>query len=397
MTDVPVDVHQATELRRRIGGSAAGAITSTEPSCDGRVDGTPATLGSSAALDALRQRVDAELSHLVDRKTAELPDKGLVPWVQLLRTFVVEGGKRMRAVFCYLGFRGAGGAPRDPSVMAAAAALELFQACLLIQDDIIDRSELRRGRPTLHRQLAAWRSRRGDFSDSDAYGQSIALLLSDVCLGWAWELVGQSIADPKCAVTVRALFDRMLIDVNYGQSLEMLLMAERSFSVQQGLTVTRYKTGSYTIEGPLQIGAALAGASPELHRAYAEFGIPAGEAFQLRDDLLGVFGPPDNTGKSNFDDLREGKPTVLFSLALLRSSAASAVRLRAQYGRPDLDSQGAEELRELIQASGAVAAVEEMIEERSRRALACLEKSPMDADAREALAALINAALYRDR
>ena len=397
MTDVPGHVHLATDLRRRTNGSAAGAITSAEPERDATAETVPPPLGSAAALDAIRQRVDAELSHLVDRKTAELPDEGLVPWIQLLRTFVVEGGKRMRAVFCYLGFRGAGGAPSAPSVMAAAAALELFQACLLIQDDIIDRSELRRGRPTLHRQLAAWRSQRGDLSGSDAYGQSIALLLSDVCLGWAWELVGQSIADPKCAVTVRALFDRMLIDVNYGQSLEMLLMAERSFSVHQGLTVTRYKTGSYTIDGPLQIGAALAGASPALHRAYAEFGTPAGEAFQLRDDLLGVFGPPDSTGKSNFDDLREGKPTVLFSQALLRSSAAAAARLRVQYGRPDLDSQGAQELRELIRASGAVAAVEGMIEERSRRALAGLEKSPMDADAREALAALIKAALYRDR
>jgi geranylgeranyl diphosphate synthase type I len=341
--------------------------------------------------------VDAELARLVDQKLKELPDEGLVPWIQVLRSFVVEGGKRMRAVFCCLGFRGAGGDPNAHSVIAAAAALELFQACLLIQDDIMDRSELRRGRPTVHRQLAAWKSERGGASDADAYGQSIALIMSDLCLGWAWELVSQIITDPQRAAAVRALFDRMLIDVNYGQGLEMLLMAERGYAVRRGLTVARYKTGTYTVEGPLQVGAALAGASAELHRAYADFGFPAGEAFQLRDDLIGVFGPPDHTGKSNIDDLREGKPTVLISLALERSNAAQATRLRAQYGRPDLDSAGADELRELIRASGAVAAVEEMIEERARRALSGLEQAPMDAEAREALAALIKAALYRDR
>lgn len=341
--------------------------------------------------------MDAELARLLDQKMKELPDEGLMPWLQVLRTFVVEGGKRMRAVFCCLGFRGAGGDPNAHSVIATAAALELFQACLLIQDDIMDRSELRRGRPTVHRQLATWRSQRRDPSSADAYGQSIAMILSDLCLGWAWELVSQSIDQPQRAAAVRTLFDRMLIDVNYGQALEMLLMAERGFSVQQGLTVSRYKTSTYTIEGPLQIGAALAGATPELHRAYAEFGRPAGEAFQLRDDLLGVFGPPDSTGKSNLDDLREGKPTVLFSLALERTGAAQAARLRAQYGRHDLDSAEADELRELIRATGAVAAVEEMIEERAQRALACLEQAPMDAGAREALAALIKAALYRDR
>ena len=351
----------------------------------------------SLEYDTVRQRVDVELARLVDQKREELPDEGLVPWLQLLRSFVVEGGKRMRAVFCYLGFRGAGGDSNEPSVIAAAAALELFQACLLIQDDIMDRSELRRGRPTLHRQLAAWRSQHGDAGGVEAYGQSIALIMSDLCLGWGWELVSQRIADPQRAVAVRALFNRMLIDVNYGQGLEMLLMAERGYSVRRGLTVARYKTGTYTIEGPLQVGAALAGATPELHRAYADFGFPAGEAFQLRDDLLGVFGPPDSTGKSNLDDLREGKPTVLFSLALERTSGAQAARLRAQYGRPDLDSAGAEELRELIRATGAVAAVEEMIEQRARQALAGLAQAPMNAEARDALAALIKAALYRDR
>lgn len=362
--------------------NAACAATNTSP---------------AAASDALRQRVDAELARLIDQKMQELPDESLLPWIELLRTFVVEGGKRMRAVFCYLGFRGAGGAANAPSIIAAAAALELFQAYLLIQDDIIDRSELRRRRPTLHRQLADWKRLRGDAKNSDAYGQAIALLLSNLCLGWAWELLQQNIPDPLRAATVRALFDRMLLDVNCGQSLEMFFMAERCFSVRQGLTIARYKTSSYTIKGPLQVGAALAGATPALDRAYADCAAPAGEAFQLRDDLLGVFGPPDATGKSNLDDLREGKPTVLFALALERSGAVQAARLRTQYGRSDLDSAGAEELRELIRATGAVLDVEEMIAERARRALAGLEQAPMDAEAREALAALIQAALYRDR
>ena len=360
-------------------------------------ESSPVLSSTSVLNNTLRQQVDAELARLVAEKLKELPDEALVPWGQILRAFVVEGGKRMRAVFCCLGFRGAGGDPGSRSILKVAAALELFQAFLLIQDDIMDRSELRRGRPTVHRQLEAWKGERCGGQEAGAYGQAIALILSDLCLGWAWELVSQSIPDPARAVAVRALFDRMLVEVNYGQGLEMLLMAEQRYSVQQGLTVARYKTGTYTIVGPLQVGAALAGAGPALQRAYADFGTAAGEAFQLRDDLLGAFGPSDSTGKSNLDDLREGKPTVLFSLALERSSAPQAARLRAQYGRADLDDAGAEELREIIRATGAVAAVEAMIEERARRALYGLEQAPMKAEAREDLAALIRAALYRDR
>lgn len=352
---------------------------------------------SSTASEVIRQRVDAKLASLLDQKISELPDAGLVPWSQLLRSFVVEGGKRMRAVFCCLGYRGAGGEQSSSSVIAAAAALELFQAFLLIQDDIMDRSELRRGRPTLHRQFAAWKSQRGDLTSADSYGQSIALIVSNLCLGWAWELVSESISDPVRAVAVRSLFDRMLVEVNYGQGLEMLLMAERRFSVTRGLTVAHYKTGTYTIVGPLQVGAALAGASPELQQAFSDFGTAAGQAFQLRDDLLGVFGPSDSTGKSNIDDLREGKPTVLYALALEKSSSVQAERLQALYGRADLDSAGAEELRALIRASGAVDAVEQMIEEKGRQAMAGLAQAPMAADARDDLAALISAALYRDR
>lgn len=360
-------------------------------------EGAPLERLPSARGDAFRLRVDAELARLLDQKITELPDEGLHPWAQLLRAFVVEGGKRMRAVFCGLGFRGAGGDISDPSVVSAAAALELFQAFLLIQDDIMDRSALRRGKPTLHRQLAAWKRRRGDLENADSYGQSIALILSDLCLGWAWELVSARTSDPQRAVAVRALFDRMLVEVNYGQGLEMLLMAERSYSVSRGLQVAHFKTGTYTIIGPLQVGAALAGASPELLHAYAEFGREAGQAFQLRDDLLGVFGPSDSTGKSNIDDLREGKPTVLFSLALANSSGRQTERLQALYGRSDLDEEGASELRTLIVATGAVAHVEQMIEERAARAMAGLAQAPMVSDARDDLAALIAAALYRDR
>lgn len=358
---------------------------------------TPFLAATPAPAHEIRRRVDAELARLLDQKLLELPDEGLLPWMQTLRSFVLEGGKRMRAIFCYWGFRGAGGNPGAQGMIVAAAALELFQAFLLIQDDIIDRSQLRRGRPTVHRQIGAWKTEQNRSDDADAFGQSAALVMSDLCLGWAWELVSRCTDDPAQSCAIRALFDRMLIDVYYGQGLELFLMADQGFTVKRGLTVARYKTGAYTVEGPLQIGAALAGASPALQRAFADFGLPAGEAFQLRDDLLGVFGPPDSTGKSNLDDLREGKPTVLVALALEKGSPAQTARLRSLYGRQDLDDAGAEELRELIRATGAAAAVEEMIKVRAQQALGILDRTPLLAEAREALIGLTNAALYRDR
>lgn len=375
-------------------------MTTTSASASAQIQKQGAThesLDYGMSMDALRRRVDTELAQLLDRKLQELPDAGLAPWIQVLRSFVVEGGKRMRAVFCSVGFRGAGGNPQAASIHAVAAALELLQAFLLIQDDIIDRSELRRGRPALHRQLAAWKRERSDSQGDTAYGNAIALLLSDLCLGWALELINESVRDPVVAAGVRACFDRLVTDVNYGQALEMLLMAERTDSLPRSLCVARYKTATYTIVGPLQLGAALAGAGSTLHQAYADIGFPAGEAFQLRDDLLGVFGPPDSTGKSNHDDLREGKPTALFALALQRASHSDRTRLQALYGRPDLDLQQADELRGLLQASGAVQVVEEMIDERAQRALSALSQAPMSRDARDDLAALIQRALYRDR
>lgn len=350
-----------------------------------------------SASDLLRSSVTTELSRFCDQKLKELPDEALLPWMQLLRSFIVEGGKRMRAVLCGLAFRGAGGDAQASCLNAVGAALELLQAFLLIQDDIIDGSLLRRGRPTLHRQLAAWNAQRSHRAEDAVYGQSIAILLSDIALGWALELVNKSVTDPLRAQAVRTGFDRLVRDVNYGQALEMLLMADRRYSVSSGLRVAHYKTATYTVLGPLLIGGALASAPAALQSAYAELGLPVGVAFQLRDDLLGVFGSAERTGKSNLDDLREGKPTVLISLSLERMPPAQRDHALSLYGQPDLDEKGAAELRSLIRATGAIDEIEVMIAERAQKAMHTLSQAPMTAVVQAELAAFIQSALYRDR
>ncbi|MBQ1071222.1 polyprenyl synthetase family protein [Micromonospora sp. D75] len=344
----------------------------------------------------LRQRIDKALTEFLAGQRGWLTavDDGLLPVAEAIEAFVLGGGKRLRPAFGYWGYRGAGGVDSD-QVVAALAALEFVQASALIHDDLMDRSDTRRGEPAVHRRFAARHRAAGWGGDADAFGDSAAILLGDLCLVWSDELLHSSGLPPATVARARPVFDEMRTEVTVGQYLDVLTQATADTSLDRAAKVARYKSAKYTVERPLLLGAALAGAPAEVHAAYSAYGLPLGEAFQLRDDVLGVFGDPELTGKPAGDDLREGKRTYLVAAALETLDEAGREALLAGLGVPDLDAAGVDRLRELITSSGALERAERHITALTESALAALTAVDLDTEARQALVDLAIAATRR--
>ncbi|KQU02637.1 geranylgeranyl pyrophosphate synthase [Rhodococcus sp. Leaf7] len=317
-----------------------------------------------------------------------------------LAAFVLRGGKRIRPAFAWTGWIGAGGDPHSVEADAALdvfAALEFVQGCALVHDDIIDCSSTRRGFPTVHVTFAERHRAAGWSGDSDKYGESVAIILGDLALTWADDLVRFAALDADAARRLTPVWSAMRTEVLGGQLLDIAVEARGDDSLEAALQIDRYKTAAYTVERPLLIGAALAGAGEDLQSVYSTFGADIGVAFQLRDDLLGVFGDPAVTGKPSGDDLREGKRTVLMAAALGeadRSAPAAAARLRAGLGT-DISDEEVDVLRAHIVDLGAVEDVERRITALTESALAALDASNVTADAKARLTAMAYTATRR--
>ena len=307
---------------------------------------------------------------------------------------LLGGGKRLRPAFCWWGYRGAGGADTEEA-MRAAAALEFLQACALIHDDVMDGSDTRRGMPSAHHRFAMLHRGAEWLGSPEAFGVGAAILLGDLCLSWADELLLTSGMPVDALARAKPVYDEMRTELMAGQYLDLLEQARGGGSVERAMTVVRYKSAKYTIERPLHLGAALAGASVEIAAAYTGYGLPLGEAFQLRDDVLGVFGDPAETGKPAGDDLREGKRTVLIATAMARATPAQAAEIRRHLGDPGLDAGGVEILRSVIAETGALERAEHLITELTDQSLAALATVELTPPATEVLTGLAYAATRR--
>jgi len=362
---------------------------------------SPAEAPVASPLDAagLRQRVQRVLDCFLDDQAEVLAELGpeTAPLVDSVRR-LVAGGKRLRPAFCFWGWRGAG-APDGEEVLRAATALELFQAAALIHDDVMDRSDTRRGMPAVHRQFTALHDEQGWRGGGDLFGHAGAILTGDLCLSWCDELLCGSGLPADAVDRAKPLFDRMRTQLMGGQYLDMhaqaVSAAQEGDPLARALRVVRFKSAKYSVEHPLLLGGLLAGADDPLLAAYSAYGLPLGEAFQLRDDVLGVFGDPAATGKPAGDDLREGKRTVLVALARRGADAAQAALLEQRIGDPGLDLAGVEALREVIRDTGALATVERMIDERVETATAALDTADVDDEAAGVLRSLVAAATSR--
>ena len=335
----------------------------------------------------VRARIERALDEHLHMWTAI--DPALRAPLSSIRRLVLSGGKRLRPAFCHWGFRAAGGEPDDPRVIDAGAAFELLHAFALIHDDVMDGSALRRGATTVHLEFADTHVESSWRGEHRRFGDGVAILAGDLAAVLADELLADL---PAEALTV---WNRLRLEVNIGQYLDILGAAEGTTDLARARLIARYKSGKYTVERPLHLGAAIGGGLDELAPVLSAYGEPLGEAFQLRDDLLGVFGDPEVTGKPVGDDLREGKPTTLLVICRQRVGASDAALLD-RVGEGDLDESEVDELRGLFERTGARAAVEEAIDQLTAQAISQLEHAPVPPEVHHALVQLAHYVGWRD-
>lgn len=346
----------------------------------------------------LIRHVDDELAAFFDdrERAFVLIGEDLVPVVEAARRFVLDGGKRLRPLFAYWGWRSAGvGDGYSPGLISAAASLELLHACALVHDDVMDASETRRGRAAAHAAFAERHRAAGWSGDAAVFGTAAAIVLGDLLLAWSDSMFASATIGAAERLGARGVYDEMRQLVMAGQYLDVLVQARGAFSIDEALRVIEYKTSKYTVEGPLHLGAAAAGAPVEVFAVLSDYGLPLGEAFQLRDDVLGVFGDPSRTGKPAGDDLLEGKRTLLVALAMNQAGDTQATLLRRYLGDRSIAEDRVAELREVIVATGALDQVEQRISLRADEARKALRTDAISDDAKAALDALVTAATER--
>ncbi|MEO9327583.1 polyprenyl synthetase family protein [Gordonia aurantiaca] len=377
------------------------------------------------SLDAVPAAVETELRRFFDVAVPAAAE--IAPVVgtaaELVRDFVLQGGKRIRPVFAFAGWRcgmtesaRADAAPDSPvgreasDALRVGAALELVQACALIHDDIIDHSDTRRGNPTLHRVFQSRHVEADWAGDAAEHGVAAAILAGDLALAWADDLVHDhrpgvptdstgGVRDHRALPpAVGATWAAMRTEVLGGQFLDIVNEASGDDSAAAAYRVMEFKTAAYTVARPLELGARLAGASEDLVGTLRSIGHDLGIAFQLRDDLLGVFGDPVRTGKPSGDDLVSGKRTALLGTALRRaddSDPAVGQRLRDLIGRP-LDDAELTSARGILVEVGAVAEMETAIDDLLGKALDALSSADIGDDIRAELTAVAHRTAHRE-
>jgi geranylgeranyl diphosphate synthase type I len=361
---------------------------------------------------AFREAISAEISAFLDRQRLALDSMGpeLEP-LQELTGSLLQGGKRLRPAFTVWSYVAARGIPDSElrPLLAAAASLEMLHVSALVHDDVMDSSDLRRGQPAAHRQFQALHARSSWIGDGVAFGRAGAILLGDLLLMWSVEMLQRSGLPDATFERALPILEAMRTEVTCGQYLDVVAQAVPlhppgsavselggiEHALDEASRVVEYKSARYTVQRPCQMGAALGGGDSRLHLALAAYGSPLGRAFQFRDDLLGVFGDPELTGKPSGDDLREGKRTVLVAHAYAHADDSGRRLLIEKIGDPTLDADGVAALQQVISDSGARDACEAMIGDGYQRAMEALAAADITDDGRTALSALADAAVRR--
>ena len=385
------------------------------PSPDPQVAPAPeVVLDPSAPLgSAFRGAVSDRVAAFVARQQPALAAMGPeLAAVETMAAGLLGGGKRLRPAFFVWGVVAAGGLPSPaalPSLLDAAASFDLLHASALVHDDVMDSSDLRRGQPAAHRRFEALHDEAGWLGDGPGFGRAGAILLGDLLIMWSAQLLGEARLATEAVARALPLVDLMRTEVTCGQYLDMVVQATPlprwlpevdgrpalAGALADADRVTELKTARYTVVRPLQAGGAVGGADERLSEQLRAYGSPLGRAFQFRDDLLGVFGDPEVTGKPAGDDLREGKRTVLVAQAYARTDADGRQLLVDLLGDPDLGPDGVARLQEVIADSGATAEVEATIAAAHDEALTALDTAEVTDEGRTALRALADAAVRR--
>jgi len=347
-------------------------------------------------LKEIRNSINQELLNFVAGENKYLNEIGseLAPVATAMERFLLDSGKRLRPLFAYIGFLGTGSKP-NAEILRACAALELVHVCALMHDDVMDASDTRRGAPSIHKAFEALHGEEKLSGSAEQFGISAAILLGDLALVWSAKMLHQSGINGETLIRALAMYDEMRVELMAGQYLDIYEQALASESVERSLKVARYKSGKYTIERPLHFGAALGGANIELMSTFSDYGLPLGEAFQLRDDVLGIFGNPDETGKPAGDDLREGKRTVLLAKTMELADANSKATVKGALGNQNLALSDVMQVRNIIINCGALAEVEDLISSLTSNAQSALEYGEIEPLAKAALEQLLTIVTQR--
>jgi geranylgeranyl diphosphate synthase, type I len=345
------------------------------------------------SLLAIADRVERRLAALIESERARWVafDMDLEAPLDALGGLLASGGKRLRPAFCHWGFVGAGGDPVDDRSIDAGAAFELLHVFALFHDDVMDGSATRRGARTTHLAFADQHEQLAWVGEPRRFGEGVAILVGDLTFVYADQMLDG--APPE----VWRIWNELRIELNIGQYLDILGTARAERQRSTALRIARYKSGKYTVERPLHVGALLAAPEqgPELLPALSAYGLPLGDAFQLRDDVLGAFGDETLTGKPVGDDLREGKPTPLLAMATERATPAQRSVL-ARVGAPDLGEDEVSAMQEVLVDTGALGELEELIDQLAHQAVDSLERAPITDDAAKALTELAHFVAWRE-
>ena len=344
----------------------------------------------------MRAEINLSLSDFIRSENKQLAQIGpeLDPVATEIEKFLLESGKRLRPLFAYVGLLGTG-TQSNKEIIQAVSSLELVHVCALIHDDVMDGSDTRRGALSIHKAFEKMHTDKNLVGSPAQFGVSSAILMGDLALIWSAQMLHTAGLKSEQLIQVLPVYDEMRVELMAGQYLDVYEQSLGTQSVERSLKVARYKSGKYTIERPLHFGATLGGASDALIDTYTKYGIPLGQAFQLRDDVLGVFGDPAETGKPAGDDLREGKRTVLMAMTLEKAQGTAREELVKNLGNPALSSEKIESLRTLITETGAVADVEKLIDRLGEESRAAANSSAIHPDARPFLLALAETAIRR--
>lgn len=370
------------------------ANTPTPFSTNGRL----ATSDFASVVEEYRSRLNAELRRRLEAKRDKMADLASesTPLVEVLSDLILRGGKRLRPALVHFGYRACGG-PDAEAALPLEVATELLHTYLLVHDDIMDNADVRRGGPAVHVHFCDEHRRRDGHGDAAHYGSSLAILAGNLAHAQAHECFTAACRAAPDAETLREAFSTMEEEVIEGQRLEMRLAQRREATPEQLERVIQLKSGRYSVERPLQLGALMADGSEAQIDAFGQFGAAAGSAFQLQDDLLGMFGDPDATGKPVGGDLREGKYTFLIHHTLQRSDPEERQMVKQALGNDSLADDEVQRVCDIMHRSGATARVHDMISDHLTKAREALETAVFEPDGETFLRGFIEYVGERNR
>jgi len=353
-------------------------------------------MGIKETLKKYKKDIDDELRKFFDAKIkrVEKIDNSALELVENLKEFTLRGGKRVRSILLIFGYKAVGGR-NEKEIIKAALSVELMQSFLLIHDDIIDDDELRRGNPTMHKVYENKYKKDYPSIDSKKFGKDMAIIAGDVSSVLGSEIILNTKFPYRLKVKAIYKFNRVIINTCFGQILDILSETGSDIKEEDIIKIHKLKTALYTIEGPLHIGAILGEASNAQLKTLSEFAISLGQAFQVQDDILGMFGTAETIGKPVGSDIKEGKKTLLIKKALDKANSRDKKTIMDCLGNKKISEKDTEKVKDIITKTGSLKYNKNFAKELVKKAKISLRKGDFKEEGKEFLLRLADYIIER--